>query len=129
MIVACTCMQRPWGKPTKDDLALRCRGGEVTPNWHAKHGGRGGQQRGGHQQKRQPSTCTLQMWTGTTEAEHGPHTRGRTAPTRSTFGMVVVGSGCESVQGFTDKTGEATGGGDVVAGTTDGLRAGSERRE
>ena len=46
--------------------------------------------------------------------------------------MVVVGSGCESVQGFTGKAGEATGGGGgggVVAGTTDGLRAGSERRE
>jgi hypothetical protein len=42
--------------------------------------------------------------------------------------MVVVGSGCESVQGFKDKTGEATGGGGVVAGTVDGLRAGSERR-
>ena len=46
--------------------------------------------------------------------------------------MVVVGSGCESVQGFTGKAGEATGGGGggggVVAGTTDGLRAGSERR-
>ena len=44
--------------------------------------------------------------------------------------MVVVGFGCESVQGFTGKAGEATGGGGVhvVAGTTDGLRAGSERR-
>ena len=41
--------------------------------------------------------------------------------------MVVVGSGCKSVQGFTGKAVETVGGGGVVAGTTDGLRAGRRR--
>ena len=44
------------------------------------------------------------------------------------FYMVVVGCGCQGVDDLHSETGEATGGGTVVAGTTDGLRAGSERR-